>query len=176
MFRNWSATRVVVVAALVAVVTVLTLLVRVPIAPTRGYIHLGDVGVYFAAFAFGPEIGFLAAGLGTGLADALGGYPQWAPLSFLFHGCQALAAAYIGYRKAPVQLIFGWLVGSVIMIAGYFLAEVVLYGAGAALVEVPGNLTQAIAGGIVGIPLATAVRRAWPPIDTLAQPRVWRER
>jgi uncharacterized membrane protein len=48
-----SARIVAVVAILTAVTCVFTLLVRVPIAPTRGYINLADVGVYFAAFALG---------------------------------------------------------------------------------------------------------------------------
>ena len=133
-------------------------------------------GVFFAAFTFGPVIGFLAGGLGTGVADILGGYPHWAPLSILIHGTQALVAAYIGYRCETVRQVLGWLAGSVIMIGGYFLAEVVLYGKGAAFVEVPGNTIQAVAGGIIALPLAVAIRRAWPPIDTIALPRTWEER
>jgi len=176
MFRDWTPIRLVILAVLIAFTVVLTLVPKVPIAPTRGYIHLGDVGVYFAAFTFGPVMGLLAGGLGTGLADVFGGYAHWAPLSFLFHGLQALVAGYLGYRQPYSRQALGWLVGSLIMISGYFVAEVVLYGAGAALVEVPGNGIQAIAGGIVAVPLAAAVRRAWPPIDTIALPRTWQER
>jgi len=176
MFRGWTAIRVVIVAVLTALITVLTLVVRVPMAPTRGYIHLGDVGVYFAAFAFGPAFAGIAGGLGTGLADALGGYAHWAPLSFLIHGCQGLVAAYIGYRAGLLRQLLGWLVGSIIMVGGYFLAEVVLYGVGAALTEIPGNSIQAAVGALVAIPLAVAIRRAWPPIDFLGQRPAWRER
>lgn len=176
MFRQWTALRLVVLAALIALIAVLTALIRVPIAPTRGYIHLGDVGVYFAAFAFGPAMGFLAGGLGTGLADVLGGYAHWAPLSFLFHGFQGLVAAYIGYHKDTRRQVIGWLAGSLIMIGGYFLAEVILYGVGPAAVELPGNSLQAIAGGVIAIPLVAAIRRAWPPIDALGQPRTWKDR
>lgn len=176
MFRTWSAAKIVVLAVLTALIAVLTLMVRVPIAPTRGYIHLGDAGVFFAAFAFGPAVGFLAGGLGTGLADVLGGYAHWAPLSFLFHGAQGLLAGYLGYRQIAGRQALGWLVGSVVMVLGYFLAEVVLYGAGAAIVEVPGNCIQAVAGGLVAVPLAAAIRKAWPPIDNLVTPRTWEER
>ncbi|MGI6208560.1 MAG: ECF transporter S component [Anaerolineae bacterium] len=176
MFRNWSASRLVVTGVLTAVVAVLTLLVRVPVAPTRGYIHLGDVGVYFAAFAFGPAIGFLAGGLGTGLADVLGGYAHWAPLSFLFHGLQGLVAGYLALRGARSGLFLGWLLGAIIMIGGYFLAGTVLYGAGPAVTELPANLAQALAGGVIGVPLAAAVRSAWPPVERLANPVGWRER
>jgi uncharacterized membrane protein len=176
MARGWSALRIVVLAVLIALVAVLTMMVRVPIAPTRGYIHLGDAGVYFAAFLFGPTFGFLAGGLGTALADLLSGYAHWAPLSLLFHGLQGLVAAYIGYRQAARRQALGWAIGSAIMIAGYFLAEVVLYGIGAALVELPGNAIQATAGGVVAIPLAAAIRRAYPPVDQLGAPVIWEER
>ena len=176
MRRTWSAASIVIIAALIALTTVLTLLVRVPIAPTRGYIHLGDTGVYFAAFAFGPVFGGLAGGLGTALADLLSGYAYYAPISLVVHGLQGLVAAYIGYRAATSRQVLGWLVGSLIMIAGYFLAEVILYGVGAALVEVPGNAIQAAVGGVIAIPLVAAMRRAWPPIDALGQPRTWEER
>lgn len=36
---------------------------------------LADVGVYFVGFALRPVIGFVVGGLGTGLADVLGGTP-----------------------------------------------------------------------------------------------------
>jgi len=174
--REWTAARIAILATLLAATAVLTMIVRVPIAPTRGYIHLGDVGVYFAAFVFGPAMGFLVGGLGTALADVLGGYAHWAPLTFLFHGSQGLVAACIGYRRVPARQVLGWSVGSIIMIGGYFLAEVVLYGAGAALVELPGNVIQAVVGGVIAVPLAAATRRAWPPINEFGEPRTWEER
>ncbi|NPV06508.1 MAG: ECF transporter S component [Anaerolineae bacterium] len=176
MFRRWTAVRVVVLAALMGVTTVLTLLVRVPIAPTRGYIHLGDVGVYFAAFTFGPVMGLLAGGLGTAMADVLGCYAHWAPLTLVFHGVQGGVAGYLGYRATTARQALAWAVGSLIMVGGYFLAEVVLYGVGAALVEIPGNAVQALAGGLVAIPLSAALRQAWPPVETLGLVRPWEER
>lgn len=176
MLRNWTPTRIVLTAVLVAFVTVLTYAVRVPIAPTRGYIHLGDVGVFFAAFTFGPAVGFLAGGLGTGLADVLGGYAQWAIPSFVIHGAQALVAGYIGFRQSYQRQLLGWLAGGLIVVVGYFLVAAALYGVGAALVEVPGNFMQVTAGGLVAIPLATTLRHFWPPIEHLGLPRVWQER
>jgi hypothetical protein len=47
------------------------------------------------------------------------------------------------------------------MVFGYFVAETYLlgYSAAAALVELPGNIFQIAAGGLVGVPAAFAVRR-----------------
>ena len=80
---------------LTAVTAVFTYLVRIPIAPTRGYLNLGDVAVYFSAFTLGPFTALLSGGLGTALADLLAGYPQWIPISMLVHGLQGLLAALV---------------------------------------------------------------------------------
>jgi uncharacterized membrane protein len=53
------------------------------------------------------------------------------------------------------------------MCGGYFAAGAVMYGAGAALVELPGNLLQNVAGLVAGIPLSLAVRKAYPPVAEL---------
>jgi len=89
------AMRIAMAAVLTAVTVVFTYLVRIPIAPTRGYINLGDVAIYFTAFTFGPVTAFIAGGVGTGIADLIAGYGQWAPISFVIHGVQGLAAGLI---------------------------------------------------------------------------------
>ncbi len=164
------------IAVMTAVTIVFTLAVRVPFAPTRGYFTLADVGVYFTAFAFGPLIGFIVGGLGTGLADVLGGYAHFAIWSFLIHGFQGLVAGYLGYRRGWPGMIAGWLAGAVVMISGYFAVEYWLEGFGPAAGEATTvNLPQVAIGGLVALALFVAVRRAYPQIDTFAQPRTWRE-
>ena len=164
------------IAILSAVTVVFTLAVRIPFAPTRGYFTLADVGVYFAGFAFGPLIGFAVGGLGTGLADILGGYAHFAIWSFLIHGLQGLVAGLLGYRRGMVGMLAGWIAGAVVMVAGYFVVEYFLYGLGPALAEAGTvNLPQVLIGGLVGLVLVLAVRRAYPQVDVLAAPRTWRE-
>jgi uncharacterized membrane protein len=52
------------------------------------------------------------------------------------------------------------------MIIGYFLVELLVFqwGWAGALAEVPGNVTQIVIGGVVGIPIAYVVRRRLPEI------------
>lgn len=168
-----SAQTVALLAIMTAVTTVLTLLVRIPFAPTRGYITLADVGVYFAAFALGPVIGGIAAGVGTGLADAIAGYPQWMVLTLIIHGGQAVLAGYIARKGTLTVMILAWVAGSIVMIAGYFAAGAALYGAGPAAAEIIGNAGQVVAGGVIGIPLVFAVRKAYPPIMTIGKSQKW---
>ena len=162
---------VAVMAVMTAVTFVLTSLVQIP-TPVGGYIHLGDAAIFFASFAFGPWVGGVAGGLGTGLADITSGYAQWAPFSFLVHGLQGwvVGAMIRRYAKAKTQnqewtwMVAAVVVGSAIVVVGYFIAGSILMGVGAAYTEIPANIIQALSGGVVGVPLFLAVRRAYPPL------------
>jgi uncharacterized membrane protein len=66
-----------------------------------------------------------------------------------------------------VRPIAGWLavsvlVGGLVMITGYFLYEALLFGTGAALIEVPVNIGQLMAGLLVSIPVARSISRLIP--------------
>jgi uncharacterized membrane protein len=53
--------------------------------------------------------------------------------------------------------------GTVIMAGGYFVVGSLMAGAGAAVVEIPGNIIQNLAGIIGGYLLYSAVKKAYPP-------------
>ena len=185
------AYRVVSIAVLTAVTAVFTLLVRIPIAPTRGYINLGDVAIFFTAFTFGPVTALLSGGLGTAIADLLAGYAQWAPITLVIHGLQGLVAGLVvrgmiarpsrlpvagdeevdeAVERNPLPLlavIIAGILGTVIMVGLYFLAAGIMYGFGPAAVEIPGNLIQNAVGVIGGFLLSKTVLRAYPPVQDL---------
>ncbi len=77
----------------IALVAVSTMIVRVPIPQTTGYMNLGDSMVLLSASFFGPVGGFIAGGIGSALADILGGYPQWALWTLIIKGIEALLVA-----------------------------------------------------------------------------------
>ncbi len=151
-------------ALMAALVFVMTVAVRLPTA-AGGYLHLGDAGIAFSAIAFGPWVGAVAGALGTGLADLYGGYPQFALISFLVHGLQGLVMGFLIRRHlATGMVVLAILCGSIIVVAGYFTAELILYGSVAALSEVLPNILQSIIGAFLGVSLYLAVKRAYPPI------------
>jgi energy-coupling factor transport system substrate-specific component len=133
--------------------------------------------IYFTSFAFGPWIGLVAGGVGTGLADLLGGYGAFAPLTLLAHGLQGFLAGWLGHDRGLVGVLLGWLAGTIAMVGLYFLGEATIYGFGwpAALAEVLPNLGQNAGGGLIGIPLYYAVRAAYPPITRMGREAEWRE-
>ncbi len=169
--RAFDPQLVAVTAVMTAIVFVLTRVVQIP-TPAKGYIHLGDAGIFFSAFAFGPWVGAVSGGLGTGLADVTSGYPQWAIFSFVIHGLQGWVVGWTSAKwQGAMGMIFSTLLGGAIVLVGYLFAGMILSGVGAALAEVPLNALQVAAGALVGVPLFVAVRQAYPPILRLGRQR-----
>lgn len=157
-------TKKLVVAALMAAVTcVFTMVVKIP-SPMKGYLNLGDCAVLAAGFLLSPAHGFLAAGLGSALADAFSGYFLYAPATFLIKGGMALIACFVfrGLFEKTGKL-FARIVGGVLaetwMVVGYLLFESVLYGFLPSLVNVPANAAQGVAGLVLGVLFARALQR-----------------
>ena len=158
--------------SLTAIMTALVLaLTRAAIIPNGvGYNHLGDVAVFFTAFAFGPWAGLIAGGLGTALADVTASYGYFAPLTFVVHGLQGFVAGWI-YMKRPNTsgLVLGVIVGGLIVVGGYFLGEyfIPIWGGPAqALGEWIPNIFQVLIGAL-GAVVYVAVRRAYPQIQPM---------
>ena len=163
-------------AIMIAVTAVFTMVIQVPIPATQGYFNFSDVAVYFTAYAFGPWIGLLAGGVGAGMADILGGWAQWAPITFLAHGLEGLVAGFLARNASGWKLLIGWAAGTVVMVVIYFVGAYWVMGVGPdAWAEIPPNVLQNVVGGLVGIPLYYAVRKAYPPIIRMAQKAEWRE-
>jgi len=141
------------VALFMALVAVATMIVRVPIPQTNGYMNLGDSMVLLSGIFFGPGLGFMAGGIGSALADIFGGYYQWAPWTLFIKGMEALIMGLsvkylkIGTQKVSLMVIVFFIVSTAWMVFGYYVTEVFMYDQKAALAEVPANILQA--GGSV---------------------------
>lgn len=152
--------KVVLSAVMAALVTVATYIIQIPVPATGGYINVGDAMVFTSALVFGPFVGGIAGGLGSALADMWGGYWQFVPITLVVKGLEGLLAGFVSDGYSTWRDLLAWLVGGAVMVSGYLISEAFLLGYGAAaLVEVPGNLFQIAAGGLVGIPVSFAVRR-----------------
>lgn len=152
--------------ALTVVVALITLFIRIPL-PSRGYFNFGDVAVVFSGLVMGSLSrnktfwwGAGAGGIGSALADIIGGYGMFAPITLIAKGAEgglcALAASR--YKFSHWVLI---LLGGASMVACYFVAEAFMPNIGlqGAASELIPNLIQA-GGGIVGGVLAfTAYRQ-----------------
>ncbi len=160
------AAKLALAAALAATTTVATMLIQIPVPPTRGYLNFGEIMVFTSALLFGRFVGGLAGGIGSAMADIVTGYAYFAPYTLVIKGLEGFLAGSIRDGKSTRRDFLGWLVGAIVMVSGYFLAEAYVMGFGvpAALVEVPGNTVQVLSGAIVAIPLARGLRNRIPKI------------
>ena len=152
--QNNTTQRIVMAALLAALTCVATMIIKIP-SPLKGYLNLGDCVVLLAGWMLPPTYGFLAAGLGSALADTFSGYVTYTPATFVIKGLMALIAFY-GFKLLHSKLgnissrIISGIVAEVVMVAGYFIFEGFLYGFGPSLVNIPANVIQGIAGLIIG--------------------------
>lgn len=158
-----------VTALMTAVVFALTQLKLMP-TPDGGYIHPGDAGILFSAFAFGPWVGAVVGGLGTALADIFGGAGQWSPFSLVIHGVQGWVVGWIADRWPGIWgFVVATTVGAIIVVLGYLPAGMILQSPSQAFASLPFNALQVIIGSAIGVPLFVLVRRAYPPITRMRQ-------
>lgn len=153
--KTKNATQKTVTAALcTALVCIATMVVKIP-SPLHGYVNLGDCMVLLSGWMLPPVYGFLAAGVGSALADLFSGFILYAPATFLIKGLMAWIACF-GYRQIhrkcadfPARILSG-IAAEIGMIFGYFLFEGFLYGFSSALINIPSNGVQGVAGLIFG--------------------------
>ena len=152
---NTKTKKIVMAALMAALACVATMIIKIP-SPLKGYLNLGDCIVLTAGWLLSPTYGFLAAGLGSALADVFSGYVTYAPATFIIKGLMALIAFY-GFKllnkkigNLPSRIISG-IVAEIVMILGYFVFEGFLYGFIPSAVNIPANGVQGIAGLVIGI-------------------------
>ena len=152
-------TKKLVISSLFAALTlVATLFFAFPL-PT-GYANLGDCFAFLSGFVLGGVWGVAAAGIGSALADLLGGYGIYALATFIIKGfialCGVLAVKLVSKTGTKLLSVIALsLLGEIIMILGYFFFESVFLGVGAAAVaSVAGNLTQGAVGVVTSTLLA----------------------
>ena len=150
--------KIVMASMIAALCCIATMVIKVPTLIKGGYLNLGDSIVLLAGWLLSPMYGFLAAGIGSALADLFLGYFIYAPATFIIKGLMAVVVFY-GYRHAKKKnASAAWRVlycalAEMIMVFGYFIFEIFLYGFAASAINIPMSAIQGVAGLIVGIAL-----------------------
>lgn len=158
--RNDSTRSITRIAALMALTTIMTMVIHIPTIGTNGYLNLGDMVIFLAAMMLGKRGGFLVGGLGSAMADILLGYSHYAPITLIVKGLEGyIAGTLLDTKLGQSKPIFATSVAGIWMAIGYYLAEIFMYGAGAALVSVPANLMQGMLGAVTAVILYGALKR-----------------
>ena len=148
---------------LIALVTVATYLIRIPIPATQGYINAGDSMIFLTGVVFGPQAALFAGGLGSALADLLAGYVQYAPITLIVKGLEGWIVGKIAFGAAKreglkIKDIIAILVGGVVMITGYYIGEAILFKSLVAPIgEIVPNIGQAVGSALIALPLIYAI-------------------
>ena len=82
-----------------AFVFITTSVIKIPIPFTNGYIHAGDTAIFLGGILLGPVHGAVAAGIGSAMADLLGGYAHWALPTLLIKGLMGFIVGYFSSEK-----------------------------------------------------------------------------
>ena len=145
MKSKYSTKEIVLTGLGIATVFVATMYIRVPNA-ISGYFNLGDGFILLFSSFLPPLPAFLVGGLGSSLADLIG-YPVYFFPTLIIKGLEAVVVACLMKKYARKAQIPAYVLGSVIMVFGYFVTKAFLKGSVAvALTGIPGNLIQAGAG------------------------------
>ena len=149
------------IIVLAGMIAALTLIIRIPTPATGGYINLGDMGVIFAGLFLRRFSGALAGAIGSAVADIIGGFFIFAPITFIAKGLEGYIAGTLGLKNPA------WLILSVLsMTSIYFVAELFLPNMGwsSALSSLPFNIVQATIGAIGGYIIFKGVGLGFPKL------------
>lgn len=140
----------------------------------NGFMQFGDCMVFLAAILLSKKRAAGAAAIGMALVDVAAGYVLWAPFTFIIKGIMAYVTALIiekSKTKSQKLLIFSFIVGGVIDVIGYFIANAIMGGVVLkvvsglpasityAVAHLPGDTSEIIVSIIVAVPLTAIVRR-----------------
>ena len=137
-------------ALFMALTCIATMIIKLPTPGTGGYVHLGDAFVILSGILLGPVYG----GIGSALADLLGGYFVYVPITLIVKAAMAAGVGLIYHKFAKnlhnqlVKCILCGVYATVLVAAGYLFFESFMYGS-AALASVPANIGQGISGLVI---------------------------
>lgn len=159
---KFSINRIAINGLMIAMVFLATYFTHIPTPIPGGYFNLGDVVIMTAAIIFGKTSGLLAGAIGSCLADIALGSFIFAPVTFVVKGLEGLTAGAVARKSSGVAVVLG----SAVMVAGYFTAEACVlglidstFGYAAAVAELVPNLVQGIASSIVAYLLSALLSK-----------------
>ncbi|MBE6692414.1 MAG: ECF transporter S component [Ruminococcaceae bacterium] len=161
---NEKTKKIVMASLLTALTCIATMIIKIP-SPLKGYLNLGDCIVLVSGWVLSPLYGFLAAGMGSALADLFSGYVIYAPATFVIKGIMSLVAFYgLKFLSKKGNKTFGFVLSGItaeiVMTAGYFIFEGFLYGFVPSAVNIPANGMQGLTGVIIGISIMKILEKS----------------
>lgn len=164
--------KIVYTALSIAMVTLATMIIKIP-SIRGGYVNFGDIVIFITAVLLGSTAGFLAGSIGSAMADIILGYSVYAPATFIIKGIEGFICASLSGKKNRegvniTSLIIALIISAAWMVSGYFLFEYKIggllfanqdFGATAAILNLPGNITQGLVSAAAALPFILAIKK-----------------
>ncbi|MFA5528800.1 MAG: ECF transporter S component [Peptostreptococcales bacterium] len=149
-------------AVCVAIVFICTYIIQIklPLPGQGGLVHAGNIAMFSICLILGKWYGATAGAFGMAIFDLISGWAIWAPGTFVIRFVSGYVIGHIAHingenGKNKLLNLIGLSLGSVIIIIGYYLYEVMLYRNWfVPLSSIPGDITQCVLGAIVAMILS----------------------
>lgn len=165
---NFSTKDLTLYGLFIALVYVATRFINIPGPTPGGLFHLGNVMAFTIAIVFGKRAGAISGGFGMALFDLTSPYAVWTPFTLVIRLAMGYVIGLLANKDESSKLksilfsFIGILIATVIMITGYYIAEIILYGnIYAPLQSVYGNFMQCVVGTVLGLPLSISLKTAF---------------
>lgn len=123
------------IAMLAAIACILTMFPQIKTV-AGGYVHFGDSIIYITAALLGPIPAAIVGSLGHSLADLLSGSPIFILPTFIIKGFLGYAAGKVLYNRITAKpLALTAAIAFFIVVGGYFLTEIIIFGIDIAMVS-----------------------------------------
>jgi uncharacterized membrane protein len=153
--------KVVLTAMFIAVTVAISRFFIIPVPMTHGNVNLCDAGIFISALLLGPRIGGVVGGASGFLLDLISGYGQYMWFSLIVHGAEGFIVGMIAGKNQDKKWtkLIAVVVGIVIMVAGYFVADSFLYTMYAGFVGIGTNLIQGLVGAVIAYLVTPKLRK-----------------
>ena len=161
--KNKKTRLVVLSSLLAAIIFVCTRFTAIPIFGGQGYVHIGDAFVFLSAALLPTPYAMASSAIGAGLADLTAGYTIYVLPTAIIKALMALM--FWGIAKSEkllsIRSIISLILGILVLVGGYYIAEVILYGSFVSpLLGMVWNTAQGVFSAAAFIFLALAFDRA----------------
>ena len=161
--KQLTHTTSLVLCAMFTVLVYLFTMINVnPFGLPGGLVHLGNIPVFIGAIIFGKRVGAISAGIGMALFDVLSPYAIWAPYTLVIGLAMGYAVGLVTqkHKRFPFYIL-AMIVAAAVKVAGYYVAEGIIYGNWYAPVyAIPANLMQVGVAAVVVLIIIEPLRIA----------------
>lgn len=170
MKKQDKTMQLVLTALMTSLVLVTTMTIKIPSPFTQGYVHLGDTMIFLSVLMLGKNRGAVASGVGSRLADILGGYTAYAPrtlvikffMAYIMGRFADFSAAKTVRKKhaASAAEVMGMVLGGTWMVLGYALTDGFFAGNFfAGFLGAPFNIGQFAVGMVLAVVCSTVLQK-----------------